>query len=163
VIKRRWIGAALVLAACSGGSAGGAGEVDPANSASSAVTAFLQAVSDSNLSKMAALWGTTAGPSARTRQPPDYERRVAVMQAYLRHDDSRIVSDTPEAIPTRHTVQAELRRSACTWSVPFVVIQLSNGGWIVNSVDLVTAGNPSRPCRSQAGDTAGTEPDAGTS
>ena len=127
----------------------------PANSASSAVTEFLQAVSDSNLSKMAALWGTTAGPSARTKQPPDYERRVAVMQAYLRHDDSRIASDTPDALPTRHTVQAELRRSACTWTVPFVVIQLADGGWIVNSVDLATAGNPVRPCEPQARDTAG--------
>lgn len=155
MIKRRWIGAALVLAACSGGSAGGAGEVHPANSASSAVTDFLQAVSDSNLSKMAALWGTIAGASARTKQPPDYERRVAVMQAYLRHDDARIVTDTPEAAPTRHTVQAELRRSACTWIVPFLVIQLPDGGWIVNSVDLATAGNPVRSCDSQAPDTTG--------
>lgn len=120
----------------------------PAGSASAAVTEFLQAVSDSNVSKMAALWGTAAGPASRTKQPPDYERRVAVMQAYLRHDDSRIASDTPESLPTRHTVQAELRRSACTWIVPFVVIQLADGVWIVNSVDLATAGNPARPCES---------------
>ena len=152
---RRWIGATLVLVACGGGSAGGPGQVRPAGSASSSVTEFLRAVSDSNLSKMADLWGTAAGPSSRTRQPPDYERRVAVMQAYLRHDDSRIVNDTPEAIPTRHTVQAELRRSACTWTVPFVVIQLADGGWIVNSVDLATAGNPVRPCEPQATDSAG--------
>jgi hypothetical protein len=154
VTKRRWIGTALVLAACGGGSAGGAGEVHPANSASSAVTDFLQAVSDSNLSKMAALWGTSAGPSSRTRQPPDYERRVAVMQAYLHHDDSRILSDTPETVPTRHTVQAQLRRAACTWTVPFVAIQLADGGWIVNSVDLATAGNPARGCAPGAADSA---------
>jgi hypothetical protein len=155
VIKRRWIGAALMLAACSSGSAGGAGEVRPAGSAASAVTEFLQAVNDSNVSKMAALWGTTAGPASRTKQPPDWERRVAVMQAYLRHDDSRIAADTPESIPTRHIVQAELRRSACTWMVPFVAIQLADGGWIVNSVDIATAGNPARPCESQAGDSTG--------
>lgn len=156
--KQRWIGAVLVLAACGGGSSGstgGAGEVHPANSASSAVTEFLQAVSDSNISKMAALWGTTAGPASRTKQPADYERRVAVMQAYLRHDDSRIASDTPDALPTRHTVQAELRRSACTWSVPFTVIQLADGGWIVNSVDLATAGNPARGCEPGSADSTG--------
>jgi hypothetical protein len=142
-----------VLAACGGATAGG-GEVHPANTASAAVTGFLQAVTDSNLSKMASLWGTTAGPAAKTNQPPDYERRVAVMQAYLRHDDSRILSDTPDASPTRHAVQAQLRRSACTWTVPFVVVQLADGSWIVNSVDLTTAGNPARPCDSATADTS---------
>ena len=153
---RWWIGATLVLAACSSASTGGPGEVRPAGSASSAVTEFLRAVSDSNLSKMASLWGTTAGPASRTKQPPDYERRIAVMQAYLRHDDFRIASDTPETPPTQHALQAELRRSACTWIVPFVAIQLADGSWIVNSVDITTAGNPSRPCQPQAGDTTGT-------
>ena len=154
MIEQRWIVATLVLTACGGGSAGGAGPVLPANSASSAVTSFLQAVSDSNLGKMATLWGTAAGPSASTKQPPDYERRVAVMQAYLRHDDSRIVTYAPDAVPTKHLVQAELRRSACTWTVPFMVIQLSDSTWIVNSVDLATAGNPARGCEPQAVDTA---------
>jgi hypothetical protein len=154
VIERQWIVAALVLTACGGASTGGTGEVRPANDASSAVTSFLQAVSDSNLNKMAALWGGVAGPAAHTKQPPDYQRRIAVMQAYLRHDDSRIVSDTPDATPTRHTVQAQLRRSACTWTVPFTVIQLADQTWIVNSVDLATAGNPARGCDMQAADTS---------
>lgn len=154
VIERRWIVTTLVLAACGGGSAAGAaGTVRPANSASSAVTGFLQAVSDSNIDKMAMLWGTAAGPSARTKQPPDYERRIVVMQAYLRHDDSRIVTDAPDTSPTRHLVQAELRRSACTWTVPFVAIQLADSSWIVNSVDLTTAGNPARGCEPQSVDT----------
>lgn len=150
---RRWFGATLLLLGC-GGAAAGPGEVQPANSASAAVTGFLQAVSDSNLARMASLWGSAAGPSSRTRQPPDYERRVAIMQAYLRHDDSRILTDTPAAIPTRHAIQAQLRRSACTWTVPFEVIQLSNGTWIVNSVDVAAAGNPSRPCDPAMSDTS---------
>ncbi len=153
-MKRRWIGTALVLAACSGGASGGAGEVHPANTASAAVTEFLQAVSDSNLNKMSSLWGTAAGPAARTRQPADYERRIAVMQAYLRHDDSRILTDTPDAVPTKHAVQAQLRRSACTWTVPFVVIQMTDGSWIVNSVDVSAAGNPVRPCNPSAADSS---------
>ena len=153
MIERRWIVATLVLAACASGSAGGAGEVRPANNPSSAVSSFLQAVSDSNLDKMAMLWGTGAGPSARTKQPPDYAQRVAIMQAYLRHDDSRVVTDTPDAVPTQHLVQAELRRSACTWTVPFTVIQLADSSWIVKSVDITTAGNPARGCAPQAVDT----------
>jgi hypothetical protein len=116
------------------------------------VTSFLQAVSDSNLQKMASLWGTTAGPASRTKQPPDYEKRIAVMQAYLRHDDSRIVTDVQDGLPTRHAVQAELRRAACTWTVPFTVVQLGDQSWIVNSVELTAAGNPSRPCNPAAAD-----------
>jgi hypothetical protein len=76
-----------------------------------------------------------------------------VMQAYLRHDDSRILTDAPDAGPTKHLVQAELRRAACTWTVPFVVVQLADSSWIVNSVDLTTAGNPARGCGSQSVDT----------
>lgn len=154
MIKRRWIGTALVLIACGGGASGGAGEVHPARSAPEAVTGFLQAVTDSNLAKMASLWGTAAGPAARTKQPSDYERRVAIMQAYLRHDDSRILTDTPDAVPTKHAIQAQLRRSACTWTVPFVVIQLADGTWIVNSVDVAAAGNPARPCDPRDADTS---------
>ena len=106
----------------------------------------MQAVADSNLAKMAALWGGASGPAAKTHQPPDYERRLIVMQAYLRNDDSRIASDTPEGVPSKHSVQVEIRRSACTWTVPFTVIQLADGSWLVNQVDLGAAGNPARPC-----------------
>ncbi len=155
MIKPLWIGTTLVLLACGGGAPGGAGEVRPASSASAAVTGFLQAVSDSNLAKMASLWGTAAGPASSTRQPADYERRIAVMQAYLRHDDSRILTDTPDAVPTKHAVQAQLRRSACTWTVPFVAIQMADSTWIVNSVDIAAAGNPARPCDSRDADTSG--------
>ena len=57
----------------------------------------MQAVADSNVDKMAHLWGTASGPAAKTNQPPDYQRRVAIMQAYLRNDSFRITSDVPEA------------------------------------------------------------------
>ena len=139
--------AAALVAACGGGS--GAGRVEPSSTAAAAVQSFMRAVADSNLAAMAALWGTDKGPAARTKQPSDYERRVAVMQSYLVHDDSRILSDAPDAPDAssgRHAVQVQLRRQACTWTVPFSVIQLSDGGWIINQIDLTTAGNPARPC-----------------
>jgi len=38
--------------------------------------------------------------------------------------------------------------------VPFTVIKLADGTWIVNQVDLTKAGNPARPCQPDAeGDT----------
>ena len=151
MIQRRWFAAGLVLAACGGGGAGSP-PVRPETSATTAVQSFMQAVADSNLAKMASLWGSYSGPASKTHQPADYERRIVVMQSYLRNDDSRIASDSPEAIPSKHSVQVEIRRSACTWTVPFVVIQLADGSWLVNQVDIGAAGNPARPCAPSAGD-----------
>ncbi len=140
--------AAALLAACGGGAGGGsgAGQVQPAATASATVQNFMRAVADSNLVAMASLWGTANGSAARTKQPPDYERRIVVMQSYLVHDDSRILADVPDGSSGRHAVQVQLRRQACTWTVPFSVVQLSDGGWIINQIDLTTAGNPARAC-----------------
>ncbi len=154
MIQRLGFAAGLALAACGGGGAGAA-PVRPAGTAAEAVQSFMQAVADSNVAKMASLWGSAAGPASKTHQPSDYERRVAVMQAYLRNDDSRIASDTPETPPSKHAIQVEIRRSACTWVVPFVVIQMGDGSWLVNQVDIAAAGNPARPCTSSARDSTG--------
>jgi hypothetical protein len=111
------------------------------------VDAFMQAVADSNLTQMANLWGTSAGPAAKTNQPSDWEKRITVMQAYLQNESHRVVGDAPEGTgDTRHAVQVEIRRELCTWVVPFTVIKLGDGSWIVNQVDVTAAGNPGRPC-----------------
>ena len=144
-----------LLVACGGGSS--PATVAPTNSAKSAVESFMQAVADSNLTQMAHLWGGAAGPAARTGQPPDYERRIAIMHAYLRNESHRIVSDAPEPGDARHALQVEIRRQLCSWVVPFTAIKLGNGTWIVSQVDLTAAGNPARPC------TPGAEKDTATS
>jgi hypothetical protein len=105
----------------------------------------MQAVADSNLTKMADLWGTSNGPASRTHQPPDYQRRIAIIQAYLRHDGFRVTSDAAEG-QNRRALQVEIRRQTCTWNVPFVAVTTGDGSWLVNSVDLGAAGNPARPC-----------------
>lgn len=148
--NRRWCAAALILTACGG--AAGPGPVKPAATATGAVQSFMQAVADSNVAKMASLWGTARGPAAETHSPPDWEKRVAVMQAYLAADDFRIASDVPDGSDARHAVQVELRRQACTVTVPFTVIQLPNTHWLINQVDLGAAGNPKRPCQPAEGD-----------
>lgn len=145
MIKRPWIGTFLFLAACGGGTPAG-DPVAPAGTAAGAVDRFMQAVADSNLATMANLWGTAAGPAARTRQPPDYERRIAVMRAYLQNENHRVVSDIPDGSAARHAVSVEIRRGLCTWIVPFTVIRPSEGSWIISQVDLTAAGTPGRPC-----------------
>ena len=147
MIKQPWLGSVLLLAACGGASAPPA---QPANSASGAVRSFMQAVADSNVVKMANLWGTAIGPAAKTNQPPDWQRRVAIMQAYLRHDSFRITADQPETDVNRRALQVEIKRQSCTWSVPFTTIKIRDGSWIVTQVDLAAAGNPSRPCQEGA-------------
>lgn len=149
----------LVLLAVLGcGGTSSPGSVGPTNSAKGAVESFMLAVADSNLAAMANLWGTTAGPAARTGQPSDYERRIAVMHAYLRNESHRIVSDTPDGPGTRHALQVEIRRQLCSWVVPFTAVRLGDGNWIVSQVDLTAAGNPAQPCNPGAGqDTTRTE------
>ena len=142
---QRWLGSVLLLAACGGGTSA-QNQAQPASSASGAVRGFMQAVADSNLDKMASLWGTANGPAAKTNVPPDYRRRIAVMQAYLRNRSFRITSDQPQTTENRRAIQVELKRDTCTWSVPFVAIKTADGTWLVTQVDLAAAGNPARPC-----------------
>lgn len=151
--NRWWCVAAVALAACSSGG-GAAKPVQPAHTANATVQNFMKAVADSNLTTMADLWGTTRGAAGTTHQPPDYERRIAVMRAYLSHDDFRILSDNPDGSETRRAMQVQIRRQACTWDIPFTVIQLADGTWIINQVDLGAAGNPAKPCDPSAKDTA---------
>jgi hypothetical protein len=138
--------AAVLLAACGGSQSS---TVQPAKSAAAAVQGFMQAVADSNIQKMAGLWGTTNGPAAKTGQPQDWERRVDIMQAYLRSDSYRLTSDVGET-DARRVLQVQIRRQTCTWSVPFVAVKTGDGSWVVNQVDLTQAGNPARPCDESA-------------
>lgn len=139
------IAAALLLAACAGG-ASPAQAPAPAASAEHAVQEFMRAVADSNLTKMAQLWGSAKGPAGTTHEPADYERRVAIMQAYLRGAQYRIMSnDSDPAAPGSRLLQVELKREHCDKVVPFSVIPSGNG-WLVNRVDLSAAGSPGRPC-----------------
>jgi hypothetical protein len=144
VIKPRCLLFAAVLAGCGGAS--NPGTVAPSNSAKGAVESFMQAVADSNLARMANFWGSSGGPAARTRQPPDYERRIAIMHAYLRNESHRIVSDSPDVDGVRHSLQVEIRRQLCSWVVPFTAIKLGDGTWIVSQVDITAAGNPAQAC-----------------
>src|SRR3954447_10359740 len=135
------------LTACGGGSASHPSDgPGPVTSPRGVVEQFLEAIADSNVQKMGMLWGTSAGPAAKSNQPSDWERRIVVMQAYLRNEGAKVTGDAPDGGPDRHQVQVELRRQLCTNTVPFTVIKLADGTWLVNQVDLGAAGNPARAC-----------------
>lgn len=136
------------LAACGGGS-GGSGVADPAPvaSASLAMRAFMQAAADSNLARMAQLWGTADGSASETGKPEGWEKRLIVIQAYLRGDSTRLVSDVPvTGADNQRRVIVALYRFGCMRQIPATVTRGKSGGWIVESVDISSAGNPARPC-----------------
>jgi len=155
--------APLVLTACGGGP-GATGSAGPAPSPELAVRSFMQAAADSNLTRMAQLWGTRAGSAAKTGQPPDYQRRVAIMQVYLSGAPFRVVpsaaaqfepagGDTTARLPgpgddatTTRQVVVQVERTGCTKFVPFMVVKAADDSWLVTQVDLAAAGHPKRPC-----------------
>ena len=139
--------AGLAALACGGGTSIAGGPVEPATSASQAVTMFMRAAADSNLTRMAELWGSTDGPAARTGKPEGWEKRVIVMQAYLRGDSTRVVSDVPVAgSDSQRRVIVELYRPGCVKQIRATVTRSRSGGWLVENVDVSEAGNPARPC-----------------
>ena len=158
---RTILAAPLVLAACGGGP-GASGSAGPAPSPELAVRSFMQAAADSNLTRMAELWGTQAGPASKTKQPPDYERRLVIMQAYLSGAPYRLVpggaaqiepagGGAPDMPPApAHAapphVVGKRGRPGCLKFVPFTVVRSADNAWVVNQVDLAAAGHPKRPC-----------------
>jgi len=160
VVQRTWFMiAALALVSCSSGTTSGAqpGTSGPAASAEVAVQEFMRAVADSNLERMSSLWGSPGGPASRTREPADYERRIVIMQAYLRDSPFRILSNLQDGSnPARRILQVELQRDRCTKLVPFTVVR-SSSGWLVNSIDLALLGSPGANCDPDA------KPESGTS
>lgn len=137
--------ASAFLAACGGNS--GSAPTAPVASSGQAMREFLQAAADSNLTRMSQLWGSSRGPAAETRYPVEYEKRLAVIQVYLRADSSRIVSDMPVTGDERHRqlVVAVYRSGGCMKQIPATLSKVK-GAWIVTNIELAAAGNPARPC-----------------
>lgn len=147
----RWLPALLLLAACGGGAqAGTTGPSDNAATADAAVRQFMQAVADSNISRMARYWGTNKGPAAVTRVPADFSQRMTLTQNYLRNSPYRIISMDP-VDKNRMTVTTEFTRSGpgatkCMKRMPVEVRDMGKYGWVITSMDLTQVGAPTRPC-----------------
>jgi hypothetical protein len=143
----------LLLVACGGGQASSAAPVDLATTSEGAVRAFLQAVSDSNITRMAHFWGAGNGPAAVTGQPAGYQQRLTVTQLYLRNSPYKILgSDPVNGDQNRVQVNVSFTRSdtdgsTCVRSAPMTVINTGKHGWIVTSLDLTLLGTPGQACK----------------
>ena len=122
-----------------------AAQAAPAKTASLAVEHFMQAVADSNLTKMAELWGGSKGPAARTGQPKDYSRRMVVIHRYLAGVEARTLGEVKTSKSDRMLVTTELSRGPCKVTLPVTAVRTGKG-WIVNQFDLALAGEVNKPC-----------------
>jgi hypothetical protein len=138
---------ATVLLVAGGGVTTASAQTTTAQAESeAAVQGFLRAVADSNTDKMADLWGTSKGPASATHQPSDYERRILIMQAYLKGADYRIISNARDGSSNdRRVLQVEMTRRGCDKIVPFTSTR-SKKGWVVSAIDLDLLGSPGRQC-----------------
>jgi hypothetical protein len=143
VRPRFLLAAAALLAACGGGGPA----VSPVGSSSEVVREFMKAAADSNVSRMGQLWGDARGPASETRSIPGWERRLIVMQVYLRGDSARIESNTPDpGDSNRRRLSVTLFRMNCATQIPFTSLRTKSGNWVIFNVELAKAGNPARPC-----------------
>lgn len=135
----------MTMVACGGKPGPGVG-VDPGPGAT--VQHFMQAVADSNLNRMAELWGTSKGPAATTHQPSDYQKRVAIIWAYLRGSTARVMGEI-ERTDNRSVLAVEVSRADCRKRVPFTMVRTGSGSWVINAIELALVGVPGSPCASE--------------
>lgn len=158
VHKRTWLVVpALVLMACSSGARSSMAQApaSPQAGAEAAVQGFLQAVADSDLVKMAQHWGTSKGSAAATGEPSDYQRRIVVMQAYLRNLPYRILSNSQDGEASdRRILQVEFTRNGCEAIAPFTTVRADGGKWVVQALDLAKVGGPGTKCSQPAAEGA---------
>jgi hypothetical protein len=137
-----------LLAAC--GSRGGSSSIPPPADPEGAVRSFLHAISANSIAGMGQLWGTSDGPALGDMDQTTLEQRLTVIRIYLEHEEFTIVPGDPIAGVNleagERAVFVRLSRRGCTPTVPFTLVPYG-GGWLVRSIDLTSAGNPSRRCQ----------------
>ena len=137
----------ICAAAMAGCGRGAPAPVEPVSSSEAAVRGFMKAAADSNLTRMGELWGTARGPGRRSVSEADYGKLLVVMQAYLRGDSIRVVSDQAAAgRDDQRNVVIQLYRGTCVKQIPMLTVRTAKGAWLVQEADLNAAGNPARPC-----------------
>lgn len=109
----------------------------------------MSAVQANSLVAMGELWGGGRGPARSYMDTDDLEKRLTVIQTYMRHESYEILRPASPRIGDRadlRTIDVRLSRRGCTPVVPFTVVRYRDG-WLVNQIDLEAAGNPTRRCR----------------
>lgn len=145
----------LLLAACGGGT----GQVTPVPEAEIGLRNFMDAAADSNYVRMSENWGTSRGAASETGNPPDYQQRMVIIQAYLLGIKYRVLSNDPVLNSSnQRTLVLELTRGNCQQTVPFTMARTGSGRWVVYQFDLEKVGPPTRGCNSTPANPPGGSP-----
>ena len=148
-MNKSWMVGALLLVSCGGQKTS---TLAPSPGPEYAVQEFMAAVADSNLPKMAEYWGTAKGSAAAIGSPPDYPKRIEVIQLWLRGYSYRILASTPtDASRVAQEMQVELVKGACRKHVPFLAVKTGSSRWVIQSIDLNAVGSPMIPCVEDVG------------
>lgn len=114
-------------------------------SPSAVVEEFMRATADSNLTRMSELWGSARGPARQAGFPKDYQKRMVIMNAYLRGVSARALSEVDASNRNERIVTTELTNGLCRVTIPVTTIR-TKGGWIVKNFDLSQAAQANGPC-----------------
>lgn len=112
---------------------------------SATVEEFMRATADSNLTRMGELWGSSKGAANSTGFPQDYQKRMVIMNAYLKGVSVRTLSEVDARSSNERIVTTELSHGGCRVTLPVTTVR-TKSGWIVKSFDLNQAAEANRPC-----------------
>lgn len=125
-MKKLAIAVLLGLSACHRPAAGGA--ATGAATAREALDRFLATAKAQDYDGMAAVWGSSKGPSSVTRARTEREQRQFVMMKCLRHDAYQVKTESPS--PSGERVFAvELRLRDVAASSNFTAVPGPGGRW----------------------------------
>ena len=127
----------LAAAAACGGRTGSTGGVRPAGAPAQVVEQFMRLVAAKDYARMGAVFGTREGPIASRDPQQQVERRMYAIAEILKN--TRFVIRGEQAIPGRsdaEQITVQLTQEDRTVDVPFVVVRTTEGGWLVEQVDL---------------------------
>lgn len=110
---------------------------------SRAVQEFMQALADSNLTRMGELFGNAKGPVSHTK-PKDWQKKILLMQLFLHGVQARTLGEVPGKNGMQ-TVTTVLTNSGCKVTIP-VDVAKSSRGWLVFNFDLEAAAKVNQPC-----------------
>ena len=113
---------------------------DTVASASGAVQEYIRAASDSNLTRMAQLFGTDKGNAIRLKVA-DLDKRMVVTSAYLAHTRVRTLGEVRGMHANERTVTTEIALGACKVIIPVLAVHSKDDGWLVRNLDLAHVGD----------------------
>jgi len=117
-----------------------------APTASAAVEQFIRAASDSNLTRMAQLFGTDKGSVQKTGKPEDYPKRMVIIQAAMSGTAVRALSEVATSQKNHMVVTTEVAKGNCKVIVAVTAVK-ADGGWLVREFDLAGVWDGiNRPC-----------------